>query len=226
MKTIKEIFDDKINKDKIYNYVTNKKPKSTIKWYYPILITSLVLLIIINLPQSKQKSLTRSTDIINIYSDTSDCTNDYLSNNYIEKDININDMDLSKLFNHCDCINTNKSSTNTKINIPQANAKISYKAIYIKGYNNKDLSLYGYKINYNYSENKYLNLIISKDKIVNYSINNINNYSIINNTKTKIIKNDNKYIALLSLNDYYYTIESFDLNEDELISFLKSLIKG
>ena len=39
MKTIKEIFDDKINKDKIYNYVINEEPKSTFKWYYPILIT-------------------------------------------------------------------------------------------------------------------------------------------------------------------------------------------
>ena len=227
MKTIKEIFDDKINKDKIYNYVTNEEPKSIFKWYYPVLITSLALLIIMNIPQSKQKSLTKSNDTINIYSDTTNSITNYKDNNYTEKEININDIDFSKLYNHCDCVNTNQNYINPNINIPKYNVKTSYKAIYIKEYNNKDLSLYSYKITYDYNDNKYLSLTISKDHTLLYNMyNKINTYSIIDDINVKIIKIDNNYIALFSLENFNLDIETNNISEKELISFIKDIINN
>ena len=220
MQTLKEIMNDKINKNLIYENIINYKKNKNINILSFGLVLSCSLIIMIFLySNSNKKFKDINPNSINIV--VNKITEDKFFNsiNDKSKEIKFEDIDLYKLSSLTDADNYNISN----IEIPKYLDNIYCKSKYINN------SLYKYVINYKNNNNtKDIILEISKIKsnMWNY-YNNLENItsSYIKNIEVKVFIYNDKYIAFFTINDYNFDIEAVGLDIEELEEFIK-LVMG
>ena len=230
MKNMKEIFDYKINKNKIHDSILtcdNVKVKT-----YKYLVSSFTILIICGVLFILNN---RKEDIL------------------IDNSFNDNKTDDEIIFNDLNIGNESKSSADIdgytvnitmdelyseypfvkEFNIPSditSNRVFKYYSKdYTKGINSEYNIFEGYEIIYYTQNNRNIDIFILKNNKVRARCYNINledmNVSKINNTNVKIMVNDNNYIAIFSYNNINYDIETNGISKEEFINILNSIIK-
>ena len=215
MQTLKEIMNDKINKDRIYDSIV-KKDNNYFKllWLVPISLILIISMIMLS-SNNKLKSVNNSKMIVNeiseIYTDNEDA--------FKSKIIDFIDIEVNKLIKFSDGVNYNRSSLLINWDIPKDLDNKVVKEYYL--YN----KLYKYRISYN-NNKRIINIEISMDSSDkrNYydSLNSTSMF--IKNNEIKIFKNNNNYIVFLIVNDYYIDIDSYNIIDSELESLLNSMV--
>ena len=215
MQTLKEIMNDKINKDRIYDSIV-KKDNNYFKllWLVPISLILIISMIMLS-SNNKLKSVNNSKMIVNeiseIYTDNEDA--------FKSKIIDFKDIEVNKLIKFSDGVNYNRSSLLINWDIPKDLDNKVVKEYYL--YN----KLYKYRISYN-NNKRIINIEISMDSSDkrNYydSLNSTSMF--IKNNEIKIFKNNNNYIVFLIVNDYYIDIDSYNILDSELESLLNSMV--
>lgn len=229
MKNMKEIFDYKINKNKIHDSILmegNVKVKT-----YKYLVSSFIILIICG--------------VLFIFNNRKE---DVL----IDNSFNDNKTDDEIIFNNLNIGNESKSSADIdgrtvnitmdelyseysfvkEFNIPSditSNRVFKYYSKdYTKGMNSEYNIFEGYEIIYYTQNNRNIDIFMLKNNEVRarcYSINLEDmNVSKINNANVKIMVNGNNYIAIFSYNNINYDIETNGISKEEFINLLNSII--
>ncbi len=230
MKNMKEIFDYKINKNKIHDSILtgdNVKVKT-----YKYLVSGFTILIICGVLFILNN---RKEDIL------------------IDNSFNDNKTDDEIIFNDLNIGNESKSSADIdghtvditmdelyseysfvkEFNIPSdftSNRVFKYYSKdYTKGMNSEYNIFEGYEIIYYTQNNRNIDIFMLKNNKVRarcYSLNLEDmNVSKINNTIVKIMVNGNNYIAIFSYNNINYDIETNGISKEEFINILNSIIK-
>ena len=224
-KKLVDIINSDYDKKNNYDLIINKMNyKNT--YLYKLALIPICLIIIFLFTLSNNKTLDNKSNVfINDKSKTfQDETYLNLSNysNYSNKDslyIPLFDFEKNLIIpedfdnkEYKEVIYTNNTNTS------------SSSMDYIEDKNNKY-----YKFHYFNSKNKrYILIVFSNDEsnIFNHSNRSIDDKkSIINNEEIYIYKNENKYYTSFKYNDLYFYIQSIDINENEFIDLLKSIIK-
>ncbi len=222
--TIKSMFNEKIDKEEIYNNVLNYKKKNILKYSSLVITTVLIICSIVilnyhikNIPDTH---ILHEKALININTITDICPNCSLSRKLtlyteelastIEDNRNINeDEDLLKDINISDDL-----KLTSKLAVDNLYDDIKSLPIYELVFKNID-------------EDRKVKIMYSKDNYIakNYNDFNGSDTSKINNTELLIYRYDNTYRAIFTLDNIYYRIESKNLTEEEFISLLKSIIE-
>lgn len=226
-KTIKNIFNEKIDKKEIYNNVLNKSNKNNHLLIVSIVTATIIIFCLI---------ISINSDIYTKYS--------HVKTVHDESSININqveniDIEYSTSSNEglytFDIEYKNENNVNTSyskkesytiqdIEIPSDLILVTDKKI--DNYNNiKNNTIY--EIEYkNKTNSRKLKIIYSEfsEIIDDYQSSNPSK-SKINNTEITLLKYENTYRALFEYKNKYYRIESFDITEEEFITLIKSIIK-
>lgn len=237
MHNLKNILNNKINKDSIYNNVIDNSVNiRSFKWHY-LAVSGLIVIAFISFyllsikPELKERNVKLiDNDIVNIYN---------LDNNNLIKETDtrisattLDNIDLTHLRYLADCLpdceKTYRSSLNLNLwQIPNYLVNKEYNEVYIK-FENSFNTLYEYNINY-ISENnaKYLKIYIAKDNLIYhkyYKVINDVNASYIDNFEVKLLNDNNTFIALFKYEGYNYEIKT-NVSQNELIKLIKSVAK-
>ncbi len=237
MHNLKNILNNKINKDSIYNNVIDNSVNiRSFKWHY-LAFSGLIVIAFISFyllsikPELKERNVKLiDNDIVNIYN---------LDNNNLIKETDtrisattLDNIDLTHLRYLADCLpdceKTYRSSLNLNLwQIPNYLVNKEYNEVYIK-FENSFNTLYEYNINY-ISENnaKYLKIYIAKDNLIYhkyYKVINDVNASYIDNFEVKLLNDNNTFIALFKYEGYNYEIKT-NVSQNELIKLIKSVAK-
>lgn len=207
---LKQAIEKDINKIENYNQIIEKINKPAFNWKYvlvPVCLILIVSLFILNPNNSAKNSynydMATKLDgeiIINeIASSTASEINGLTSNEKLEEQEIIEPFSMNNVYIPED-LNTRKTYV-----VYNNNNKISY---YVITYSNND---------------RYLNITYGKEKYSKYSsIGKNGESSFINDTEVKIFASNNKFITISSYKDYNYVIETLNLEQDELLMFLRS----
>lgn len=209
-KTIKEIFDEKINKNKIYdNVLLNIGRKKRMNLFKVIVPTCIVTLICSILVLNNNKNLQNKQIVINKIEN--------VIGNRVKIDGIIEKLDKD-----------NKLEILNNIYIPSDIDKESLEAIYIKGENSHNYdNLYQYTYYYYSLDNERwisINFSNKNKPFRDYQFNDGKD-SIINNFNLKIYQYENLYMTQFSYKGYNFDIETSAITEDELISLLETILK-
>jgi len=232
-KLFKEIYSDKINKDKNYQEIlkliekTQTKKNILKKSLLPITSVLVVsFLIILNL-NNGEKTSNLNTPLTDIYNESNVSTtnkNESNSNSYIQDiDIKIIDIDYEELINNDDYLFLKNIEIPNDLNIQ------TYHANYIKENNDADYTtLHNYSFRYQHpSENR--NIIISfsnkYEPLRYYIYSSKKQTKKINNTEIIFYQNENSYIILFTYNNINFDIETNNITEEEITNLLTSIIK-
>ena len=233
-KIFKEIYSNKINKDKNYQEIlkriekTQNKNNILKKSLVPVTsILAISFLIILNL-NIENKPFHKNTPLIDTYEDynvtTSQKDESSTNNSKVQdSDIKIINVESKKI------VNQDKYSLLNNIKIPSdLNLKI-YQAIYTKKTNEKEYNnLYNYSFKYQHpKENR--NIIISfSDKyqpLRDYLYSNNKQVKTFNNTQIIYYQNKTSYIIIFTYNNINFDIETNNITKEELTNLLTSIIK-
>ncbi len=207
---LKQSIEKDINKIENYNQIIEKINKPAFNWKYvlvPVCLILIVSLFILNSNKSAKNSLNYNMAtkldgeiIINeIASSTASEMEGLTSNEKLEEQEIIEPFSMNNVYIPED-LNTKKTYV-----VYSNDNKISY---YIIAYSNN---------------NRYLNITYSKEKYSKYSsMEKTGESSFINDTEVKIFASNNKFITISSYKDYNYVIETLNLEQDELLMFLRS----
>ena len=233
-KIFKEIYWDKINKDKNYQEIlkriekTQTKKNILKKSLVPITSTLVVsFLIIINL-NNGEKTFNLNTPLTDIYNESNTSTsnkNESNSNSYIQDiDIKIIDIDYEKLINNDDYLFLKN------IVIPNDLNTQRYQANYIEENNDTDYTtLHHYSFSYE-NDNENRNIIISfSDKyepLRDYIYSNKKQTKKINNTEIIFYQNEKSYIILFTYNNINFDIATNNITEEEITNLITSIINN
>ena len=214
-KTIKEIINNKINKDEIYDKVINHKDKKLVN--YSLALTSFILIILISVYFIKLNNKS------NIY------TNDIIVN---KEEINIDEIKSSNDFNLSTYSTTSSNTWKTKFNLSIPSNLINKKAykVYVK--KDKESLSYFHEYNIIYSdkdENSYIKISFSKeyepftDELNNYIVDE--SISILN-SETLLYKHNEYYSLKFNYHNYNYYINSKNISKNDLMKLIYSIKEG
>ncbi|MBQ9071691.1 MAG: hypothetical protein IJY25_00845 [Bacilli bacterium] len=210
-KIIKDIFDKNINKNDIYNNVLKKKKINY--WKYSLIPISIILLFyFININKENIKIVDTNRNIINI-NELSDVANTAYDINW-----SLVEMAREEFFNEFKwCEN---------IKVPIYLNQLKFNKIYNYFDNTKFTG--DYLINY-YNDDSSIEIFISpssktKPRCIQIIFEDLNE-SVINGISVKIVRYQENYIVLFTYNDFNFDIETFNINENELIELIESIIK-
>ena len=243
-KLFKKLYSSKINKNNNYQEILkNIERKNNKKFSWKSLIiptTSLVVIcisiIVINLEKGSDslKSNTTTSNQNNTFDDynrnestqnnsKNEITNDSFTSDLDIKIVNINYSDLTKI---------NDYRFIDELNIPSDLENIIYQAIYLNENSNSN------NLNYNLLNNYFIyyqNLKKQREIKISFSNQNepINNYFDknkkmqvkIKNNEITINQNDTLYKINFTYNDINFIIETVNIEYEELLNLLKSIIK-
>jgi len=246
-KIFKKLYLEKMNKDNNYQEILkridNSNNEIAILKKVLIPVCSLVVVFSLMLININQKSSSFES-IDQIYDSDQGYDiyiNNYSNNNYTNTNLNSvtssnsnKDMSDSVLVKKKDAdyetiIKVSKFSFLTDLNIPTDLRSEEYSEVYVKenedsGYNN----LQNYEFVYTNSKRDREIKIYFTDKYITVdSYMNDNNIkkTIINNTEVIIFQNINLYNVMFVYNDIYFNIETNNIEEEELINLLISIIE-
>lgn len=223
-KTIKSMFNEKIDKNKIYNNVLNYKKRNILKYTSLSLasLTIIILVLFLNLHPKTPSNvhILQEEPIININTVTDICPNCSLSTEpslYTQELSSIVDYDSKINEEETPLKDINLSDDLTLI------SKLSVDNIY-----NHTTSHPIHELVYkNIDKTRKVKILYSKDKYIieNYNFYNASDTSKINNTELLIYNYKNTYRAIFTIDNTHYRIESENITEEELLTLLKSIIK-
>lgn len=229
--TFKELYSNKINKDKNYQMtikkIENSYRKKSILKKVLVPVTSLIIIFgLIYLNINENSDILKTNDKVNTSSKDFDIyINDVDNyNNSFSLDLDIQMIEV----NYKDIVHSPSYSFLIHINIPNDLENKSYYAIYTKENKDGDYTLlHNYKFIYQ-NENNDREVIISfSDKyepLRDYIIDDAGNSSKINNTEVIIYQNDNTYIVTFIYNNINFDIETRNITEKELLGLLLSIL--
>lgn len=219
---MKDVFDNEFNANKIRNQILLKSEKKTKKNMIKFLQYATFLFVI---------AIVGITIFINnqqanyIYSDVT-------SNIIINK---INEFDLTKLdadikFEEINSVNLPWNDMFNNINIPKDLDKFYGYGVYTKNDSNNEyniLNSYVYEY-FNLDNNRKIKIAFSNTNrpIRDYFFDiDYAKKSNINDNKLLIYQSEDTYFTEFKYSEYYFDIETHGISIDELIIFLKSIIK-
>lgn len=208
-KTIKEIINNKINKDEIYDKIINHKDKKIVN--YRLALTSFVLIILVSVYFIK---LSNKSNIYNsIIINKEEISIDEIKNN--------NDFNLSTY--------STTSAMKTKFNLSIPSNLINKKVYRVYAKKDKESLSYFHEYNIIYfdkDENSYIKIAFSKeyepftDDLSNYSIDE--SISILNN-ETLLYKYNEYYSLKFNYHNYNYYINSKNISKSDLMKLIYSI---
>ncbi len=223
-KTIKSMFNEKIDKEEIYNNVLNHKKRKKLKSTSIVVATLIIICSIVFLNYHSKKSSTiqslQDESMININIVTDICSNCSLS-----AEPSLYTQELASIVDYDSKINEDEELLKD-INISD-DLKLTSKLAVDNLYDDiKSFPIYElvYK---NIGKKRKVKILYSKDKYIieNYKLVDVSNTSKINNTELLIYNYKNTYRAIFTIDNIYYRIESENITEEEFMTLLKSIIK-
>lgn len=230
-KTLKNIFAEKINKKEIYNDIINESERKIS--YYKIILTSacIIVLFCIGFVANYRKNVTLESKDEIYMNDLTPENRDI--NCSLSKDI----FSSEEYTNTTSMIDENKTYSYSKKDKITNNILINISlpsGVYLNKIQKVENHLHDYKDPTYYNkllyqdENGFKKIAISYSQTTfkeNNSINSATKTSKINNLTLAIYQNSEIYMTYFRFQDQYYEVVSQNLNEEEFINLLKSIIK-
>ena len=222
---LKNVIDEYFDKERNYNKIQNRLNNSNNYMKYVLSMSCLIIVVIIVLFSRNNVQLKKE---INIDSNNEIKINDYnVTNSSISNYVNTNNSNISNYSN----VNIPYFEVLNNLNLPN-DFDIKYEGkARVKVLDKKDKD-YGKINNYEFlfrnsknSRNIIIGISDENEPISSININDNSSKSIINNVELIIYKYNNRYIVKFSYKDYNFIIETTDIDENELINLLKSIIK-
>lgn len=217
MTTIKNVFNNYINQDDIYDYVINaKRPRMSLKPAISVCMILLVCLVGQSFMQEKSSNVLRDETnkiIINSLSDDYVVNEDYL---IVQASPSISDE---------------KSFYDENSFIKELEKEYDWKVYYARFPNADDFKDYGnqnlnplYMV-FQFANNEKEIEIKVTDQDMLFKQYDSYDPSIINNKSVIIYKNEEYYFAVYETDDSYYEVKSTNLNENEFLDALQVIIE-
>lgn len=227
---IKEMFDKKIDKDKIYQNIINKN-KIRKRYGYVFSLTCLLIIVVVGIVRFSNKevlddNIDKNIDKIIINKEKISSGNGSIAGEvtYIDKVVDgiIDKKVIDKL-------------EYGKDRIKRINELEDYNLTYAVKYTYEDLS--GYILEYTNSlDKKSINIFMSLNmkmmprEIINQEEILDRDKSIIDNQKVVIVNNivslyDSEYVGFFNRDNIYFDVGSVNLSEEEFINIIKDIIK-
>lgn len=216
--TIKDIFDEKINKNMIHKNVIEKVDNNRQFKVLPILSLSFVAFLIMcclflvnnrsQLLKTKAPTLNNKNIVIN----------------------KLNNMSLFKIDAHVQIVNglyIPDLEVLESLNIPERLDKMNSAKIYTRNSKTGDYNiLANYEFSY-FNDGNWINIALSDTNkpVRDYYFEEVGISSTINNIELIIYKYNDAYMTEFIYKGYNFDIETSGITEEELISLLESLIK-
>ena len=222
---LKNVINEYFDKERNYNEIQNRLNNSNNYMKYVLSMSCLIIVVIMVLLSRNNVQLKKE---INIDSNNEIKINDYnVTNSSISNYVNTNNSNISNYSN----VNIPYFEVLNNLNLPN-DFDIKYEGkARVKVLDKKDKD-YGKINNYEFlfrnsknSRNIIIGISDENEPISSININDNSSKSIINNVELIIYKYNNRYIVKFSYKDYNFIIETTDIDENELINLLKSIIK-
>ena len=222
---LKNVINEYFDKERNYNEIQNRLNNSNNYMKYVLSVSCLIIVVIMCLLSRNNVQLKKE---INIDSNNEIKINDYnVTNSSISNYVNTNNSNISNYSN----VNIPYFEVLNNLNLPN-DFDIKYEGkARVKVLDKKDKD-YGKINNYEFlfrnsknSRNIVIGISNENEPISSININDNSSKSIINNVELIIYKYNNRYIVKFSYKDYNFIIETTDIDENELINLLKSIIK-
>lgn len=218
-KTIKDIFDEKINKKEIYNKVLFKlerensmKNNSFLRYVIPTFV--MIIICAIFVVNNKEVGVDKQNIFVNEIKNKDEVIGD-IDGRYEE--ISLNEIEKILPFVKDVIIPNNLEENRTGL-------MYASNDVTSERYN----MLIGYSIMY-FNDDELVDIFVSETQKVRprclYYITDEMRPSYINDTEIKIGKYGNEYIVTFSYDNKYFDIETRNIDEKSLITLIKSIIK-
>ena len=222
---LKNVINEYFDKERNYNEIQNRLNNSNNYMKYVLSMSCLIIVVIMVLLSRNNVQLKKE---INISSNNEIKINDYnVTNSSINNYVNTNNSNISNYSN----VNIPYFEVLNNLNIPN-DFDIKYEGKARGKVLDKKDKDYGKINNYEFlfrnsknSRNIVIGISDENEPISSININDNSSKSIINNVELIIYKYNNRYIVKFSYKDYNIIIETTDIDENELINLLKSIIK-
>ena len=226
-KIFKEMYSSKINKNKNYQEILKKIDNQNKRTFYYkkalIPITAILLIFTLIYINTDKKTNTLEDTIkdnkdYNTYTSNNTNENNTLTKEITIEKVKIKENKLLKKYNYL-----------KEINIPNDLNKKKYQNVYLKDTKkNKYIILNNYEIKYQNTSKERTIILSFSDKYIPlrtyYFVDNKKQYHI-NNQDITIYKSEYKYLTTFKYNNINFDIETNNINEEELLNLLKSIIK-
>ena len=225
---LKNVIDEYFDKERNYNEIQNRLNNSNNYMKYVLSMSCLIIVVIMVLLSRNNVQLKKE---VNIDSNNEIKINDYnVTNSSVSNYVNTNNSSYDDADSYSN-VNIPYFEVLNNLNIPN-DFDIKYEGkARVKILDKKDKD-YGKINNYEFlfrnsknSRNIVIGISDENEPISSININDNSSKSIINNVELIIYKYNIKYIVKFSYKDYNFIIETTDIDENELINLLKSIIK-
>lgn len=232
-KLLKEIFDEKLNKEQIYDSIImkveeNKKAKirNNIIKFATLPVCAMLIMSFLLVKQNTNKNLANSGTQITENQEQNK-NSDSIKINKIQT-IGMARLD-AKVEEITNGFNIPFFEVFEGIVVPKDLDKFNPYKLFIKGENSKEynkLANYVYSY-YNSETNRSINIAFSDTMkpLRDYRLEDIGNISTINGITLKIYQYEDLYMTEFNYQGYNFDIETANITQEELIELLKSLIK-